>query len=220
MAEPRLTFIDGLLWYLQTRNWAFEKIKTCPTGSHLLDIKMYHYLYFSNLFGAVDIIRDNLKPTGKDAAFEDQVKRGFGNTTDWQYARELRNSIVHRGIDPAAAGHANGNIILVLCPATVQDQKGKKSYSCTFKYLVELAECCNRAVNPAIFEVLESHGLLEPGQMTVGKETTLSAIKDAEVMPEWAKTMALKALGEMDFIKMAEQIASTRINELKGLLGH
>jgi hypothetical protein len=28
--------------------------RTCPVGSQGLDIKMYHYLYFSNLFGAID----------------------------------------------------------------------------------------------------------------------------------------------------------------------
>jgi hypothetical protein len=55
MNDPGLTFLDGLLWYLETRNWAFEKLTICPIGSQALDIKMYHYLYFSNLFGAVDL---------------------------------------------------------------------------------------------------------------------------------------------------------------------
>jgi hypothetical protein len=97
MDDPRLLFFDGLLWYLETRNWAFEKIKTCPTGSQGLDIKMYHYLYFSNLFGAVDLVRDYIKAIGEKVDFEENIKQGFGNDDDYQYARELRNAIVHRG---------------------------------------------------------------------------------------------------------------------------
>ncbi len=65
MNDLRLTFLDGLFWYLETRTWAFEKIKSCPTGSQALDIKMYHYLYFSNLFGAVDIVRDYSREIGE-----------------------------------------------------------------------------------------------------------------------------------------------------------
>jgi len=76
MNDPRLIFVDGLMWYLETRNWAFEKIKACPVGSHLLDIRMHHYLYFSNLFGGVDLVRDYLRPVGEEAAFHDAVKGG------------------------------------------------------------------------------------------------------------------------------------------------
>jgi hypothetical protein len=67
---------------------------------------MYHYLYFSNLFGAVDLVCDYSSAIGEKAVFEANIKRGFGNADDYQYARELRNAIVHRGLDPAAAAHA------------------------------------------------------------------------------------------------------------------
>jgi len=43
-----LHFMDGVLWYLNTRNWAFEKIHSMSKGSQEpLDLQMYHYLYFS-----------------------------------------------------------------------------------------------------------------------------------------------------------------------------
>lgn len=50
VTDPRVAFFDGLLWYLETRQWAREKIEACPHGSSEQDIKMFHYLYFANLF--------------------------------------------------------------------------------------------------------------------------------------------------------------------------
>ena len=40
-----LHFMDGVLWYLKTRDWAFEKIHGMFEGSQeSLDLQMYHYL--------------------------------------------------------------------------------------------------------------------------------------------------------------------------------
>jgi hypothetical protein len=44
VAWQRLQFIDGLIGYLDIRQWAFEKICTSPVGSNLVDLKMHHYL--------------------------------------------------------------------------------------------------------------------------------------------------------------------------------
>ena len=56
-----LQFMDGLLWYLRTRDWAFEKIQNMSKGSQEpLDAQMYHCLYFSKLLGDVDYVNDYL----------------------------------------------------------------------------------------------------------------------------------------------------------------
>ena len=77
MDDPRLLFFDGLLWYLETRSWAFDKLKACPAASQLQDIKMYYYLYFSNLCGAIDRVLDYVKEASIQSDFEDKVKNGF-----------------------------------------------------------------------------------------------------------------------------------------------
>ncbi len=215
----RSTFFDGLLWYLQTRNWAFEKIRDCPVGSQGLDIKMYHYLYFSNLFGAIELVRDFARKMDGQPDIEDAIRSGFGGNDDYTYARELRNAIIHRGIDPAAAGHADGQVLYVLCPPGVTDRAGKKNLSCSFKYTVQLADRCNQAANPVILEFLERNGFLAAGGMSAGKEDTLKAIEESTAMPDWAKAMAVQAIGQMDYGQLAATIAETRINEVKALLG-
>jgi hypothetical protein len=190
-----------------------------PTGSQGLDIKMYHYLYFSNLFGAVDLVRDYSKALGEAADLEETIKRGFANADDYLYARELRNAIVHRGFDPATAGHAQDKMLFILCPPAVQDRAGKKSYGCSFTYTVQLAEYCSRIVNGAIFTFMESHGFFEPGKFTLTKEDTLEAVKASTAMPDWAKAMAEQAFANIDFPQMAAAMEATRIKNLKKLLG-
>jgi hypothetical protein len=216
--RPTTDLFDGLLWYLETRNWAFAKMKACPMGTYSLDIKMYHYLYFVNLFGGVDLVGDYLKPLGEEAAFHDAVKRGFAGA-DYDYARQLRNSVVHRGLDPAGSAHVDGAVVRVLCPAKVYDQGGNNSYICTFRYTVELADHCNQAVNPAIFEVLERHGFLDPAQIIVSKKEAMEEIRNSEATPDWAKAMAQKLIYEVDFDDVASKIAATRIKQIKTLLG-
>jgi hypothetical protein len=215
--RSRLIFFNGLLWYLETRNWAFEKIRICPMGSHPLDMKMHHYLYLSNLFGSIDLVRDYLRPLDEEAAFHDAVKHGFAGTN--KYARQLRNAVIHRGFDPSASGHADGTTVKALCPANVYDQHGGKSYTCTFRYTVELADCCNQIANAAIFEALNRHAFLDPGQHLVSKEETMEAIRLAAVMPDWAKAMAQEAFNNIDYGRVSTEIAATRIKQVKSFLG-
>jgi hypothetical protein len=85
-----LQFMNGLLWYLTTRGWASEKIQNMSKGSQEpLDTQMYHYLYFSNLLGAVDYANDYLHSFNIIANFEAEL--GHDN---YLYIRELRNSVV------------------------------------------------------------------------------------------------------------------------------
>ena len=219
MDASRSVFFDGLLWYLETRNWAFEKMRTCPVGSQGLDIKMHHYLYFSNLFGAIEIARDYSRKIGTSSDIGETIRQGFGGTDDYQYARELRNAIVHRGIDPAMAGHTDNNVLYVVCPSGVTDRAGKKSLSCSFKYTVQLAQRCNQVVNPVILKFLEENRFLAAEQMTVNKEETLKAIRDTESMPDWAKAMAVEAFDKIDFDQMTKTTVKTRIGHVKELLG-
>lgn len=179
----------------------------------------YHYLYFSNLFGAIEIARDYEKETCAALDLEETIRQGFGGTDDYRYARELRNSIIHRGIDPAAAGHAHGNFLQVLCPAVVTDRTGKKMFSSSFKYTVQLADCCNEVVNPVILRFLESNGFLVPDGMKADKQETLKAIRDSTAMPDWAKALAMQSFEGIDFDHMAADIAETRIKRVKELLG-
>jgi hypothetical protein len=218
--DAALRLFGGLLWYLEARNWAFEKMKTSPHGSNAFDLRMHHSLFFVNLMSAVDHVADYLKDNKANPdAFIDRIKDGFGKGDDYNYVRELRNSVVHRGFDPSAAGHSDQTILHILCPAAVEGRNGR-TYSCSFKYLGELAQKCREAIDPAISNVLEGLNLFNPQLHEANRTETMNAIESATEMPDWAKVLAKQAFDQMDFADVAQKVAKSRIDNMRKLLAH
>ncbi len=67
-------------------------------------MRMYHSLYITDLLSVIDIIHE--RPVkGFKEHLEDTLKTPELSGVDvLGYLRELRNGIVHRGIDPTAGG--------------------------------------------------------------------------------------------------------------------
>lgn len=133
--------------------------------------------------------------------------------------RELRNAIIHRGLDPTAAGHADDTKIYVLCPPDVQDRQGKKSYTAPVEYLVELAAHCNAIVNPAIADVLNHVDLFDSLPHMVKKEDVQAAISNSTEIPDWTKAMAEKAWDEINYPNFAAEMAVARTRKMRTPLG-
>jgi hypothetical protein len=181
---------------------------------------MCHSLYFVNLLSATDHISDHLQDNkAARSAFESQLEAGFGNAQDLKYVRELRNAIVHRGLDPAAAAHSNGAFLRVLCPDSVPDRKNRETYTCTFKYMDELAVHCNKAANAAIADALDRLEMFDPVQHIISEEELHTTVSASTAMPDWAKDMARNAFSEMNFSALATGVATNRITQMRNLLG-
>jgi hypothetical protein len=220
MDQGALRLFGGLLWYLQARNWAFEKMKASPHGSNGFDLRMHHSLFFVNLISAVDHVSDYLTESkANPSAFIDRVRDGFGKNDDYTYVRALRNSVVHRGFDPSAAGHSDQTTLYILCPALIED-RNRKTYSCSFKYLLELAQKCREVIDPAITDVLEGLDLFNPKLHEPNQAETMNAVDSATEMPDWAKVLARQAFDRMDFADLASKVAQSRVDNMRKLLAH
>ncbi len=217
--DAALRLFGGLLWYLEARNWALEKMKASPHGSHPFDIRMHHSLFFVNLMSAVDHVADELKKDNKATrdAFIDRVRGDFEQSDDYNYVRKLRDAVIHRGFNPVAAGHFDQTTLHVLCPATVEDQGGK-AYSCSFRYLRELAQKCREVIDPAIRDVLEGFGLFDPKIHEPNRVETMNAVASSTAMPDWAKALAEQAFDRMDFADAASRLANSRVDDMRKLL--
>jgi hypothetical protein len=215
----RQQFVDGLLGYLDIRQWAFEKIRANPVGSNLIDLRMYHYLYFSNLFGAVEIVQDYLSIPTEKKAFADHLQQGFPKPGDYIYARELRNSIVHRGLDPTMQGTEKGDFVFALCPPIVFKRNSGDGYVCSTPLLVDLAAACNKASNMAILKIIEREGLLDAASHILEQEPIFETFGEESHIPDWAEDMAEDAFATTDFEGMAIEIAQARVQKLRSLLG-
>jgi hypothetical protein len=147
------------------------------------------------------------------------VKQGFAVRGDYDYARELRNSIVHRGLNPAALGTQVGACVFALCPPVVFDRSGKNGRVCSFPLLADLAAACNKASGLAIQAVLEGEGLLDTAAHSPNKAQTLDEVAASPHMPDWAKAMAADAFEAMNFEAMATDLAKARVQQLRAHLG-
>jgi hypothetical protein len=182
-------------------------------------MRVHHSLYFVNLLSSIDHICDHLHDQPAHRAFLDQIEDGFGRTDNFKYVRELRNEIVHRGLDPTVAGHADDTTVYVLCPPKVQDRQRKESYTCSFKYIVQLAAHCTAVVDPAISATLNRLDLFNPTRHMVCEEDVRAAVRNSTAMPDWAKAMSERSFDEIDYSELAMKLAAARIKRMRGLLG-
>lgn len=226
---------DGLVLYLQIRDWAFEKMQAHPKGRLALDLEVHQYLYISNALASADFVGETL--FGKDfrsPAYETDYERSLIAAFDaapkssssatgreaYAYVRELRNSVVHRGLGSATAGHANDSFVFALCPTSVTDSTGKNTYQSPWKYMVELAIAANLAFNSVIYAELQKRHYFDPENFKIAPlSETLSAIDANDAMPDWAKAMAREAFAKLDYPKLSAKIRDTRLRELKTRLG-
>jgi hypothetical protein len=119
---------------------------------------------------------------------------------NYGYIRELRNAIVHRGLNIASAAHFAADVPLLIAPKTIANQSGRIHYKAFSYYVLGLVERCEAVVGPTIEARLNTLGLLEraPDDQEVFAEN-LAHIERSAAMPDWAKKMSLENIGAVDF---------------------
>jgi hypothetical protein len=211
-------FADSLIGYLAIRQWAFEKIGAASTDSDLMDLRVHHYLYFTNLFGAIDLILDSLASKEEQVHFNADLSSGFGNESGFLYARELRNALVHRGLDPITETITVDNRLFAFCPQIVFGQGGKKAYARPCPLIYTLATFCNGAANDAIFSVAERKGLLDSTTYQFNMRSTddFEIPDDTEFCPDDIDYESFKLQANE---ASSDDLCQSRIRRLNTLLG-
>jgi len=212
--EKKAEFFGALTWYLEARNWAHDKMRSCPTGSPGFDVRMYHSLYFVYLVGAVDCVGGYLQGQAQEN-FSKRIWEAVRPERKGGYVRVLRNAIVHQGFNLTTAGHAEGTTLREYCPKAVKDRTG--TYERPFKYLGELAEHCDGIVNPAIRHVLHDLDFFNPEPEGINVDKLQAFIRQADC-PDFVKELAPKIIAE-NYPIWAPQMKATAIKNMRRLLG-
>jgi len=185
---------------------------------------MSHCLYFTNVFGAIDLVKDHLLDDAQNEGFENHLRTGFTAPGDYAYARELRNAIVHRGLDPVGHGvqpgqGSEGKYVFAMSPPYVFLRRSQKACVCTRPWLVDLAAACNQASNAAILGVVEREGLLDPAAYILDVPDTAATVKDPDVFPADSAEFQIEDTGWVD-PEVAMEWARSRVRQLHILLGN
>lgn len=190
--------LTSLCWYMSARKTALRaalSFRVPMSDIDRTDMRVHYSGYFSNLSSAIELLRecDSLRLGFEPLLHARLVFDGFEDgEANYAYLRELRNSIIHRGLDITSAMHFVGTFPLILCAPKLQNQRGTKSFHAFDKYLLNVIAKCEAVVGPVMFECLTSVNLLA---LTIDGDAVKAEIRDnvdaSPSMPDHVKTMAL-----------------------------
>lgn len=213
---------SALEWYFESKNLAIKNALgfRCPLSpEQQKELRQYYSEYFVALVSATELLCD---PSYEfSMRFKDQISSALSFDTfpdgkgNYDYIRELRNSIVHRGFDVCSAAHVYEDRLLVVAPAKVSDRNGRKSFPAFGNYLVEIIAKCEGTVGPLIAKHLKEVGLLKPllTQDQASAEAS-RCLSEAPTVPDWVKQHASSFISQLDFV----QVQATAIAKLVDLL--
>lgn len=213
---------SALEWYFESKNLAIKNALgfRCPLSpEQQKELRQYYSEYFVALVSATELLCEpsyefstRFKEQLNDVLSFEAFPDGKGN---YGYIRELRNSIVHRGLDICSAAHIYEDRLLVAAPTKVPDRNGRKSFSAFGKYLIEIIAKCEETVGPLISKHLEEVGLLK--SLLTQDQARAEAnryLVEAAAVPDWVKQNASSHISQLDFV----QLQVSAIEKLVGLL--
>ncbi len=207
MLDKRL---EVIFFYMRNKRYAVSRLKTFipPLDDmRLAEMQVAYGLYFNSLISVIDYINKDLA----QAKIVNDLITIVGGEENYGYIRELRNSIIHRGLDVSSAGTAieNLNIIVPFSPYYVQNQSGNKKYYPFTNNLLQLVKK-TESINLFIFNICKQLQITEYKPMT--KESYKLRIINDPYMPDDVKRMALKTTMNFDKINQElEQIHNQRL---------
>ncbi|AZE95978.1 hypothetical protein C4J96_3879 [Pseudomonas orientalis] len=189
------TIASTVTWHLECAAFSAAEIMSIRPPADRFKMRMHYSLYAANLLGAVDAIQDALGPDF-ETAIESALPLGsFSGEQVFGYLRELRNGVVHRGVDLTAGGELIGELVCALAPTQVTNRGGKKVYFAPTRLLVDLFQHSDQKMKPILEEALDS--VLSALSSTASEDDVAQAhdfLESVGHMPEWAKQVAKQSI--------------------------
>jgi hypothetical protein len=213
--------LHSLLWYMSARQTALRAALSFCTPlsvTEQTDIRVHYAGYFLNLLAATELFRETtaLPPNYFEAQlYARLVFPGFQDgAANYSYIRELRNAVVHRGLDLTSAAHVDGNFPMIIAEPKVQNQKGTKTFVAFGQYLLDVIAKCESVVGSVMLDCLNSAGIFEA---TIDAEPAIAeyrrAVEQSHAMPEPIKAMALATEFKPEWAAAAHSSVATKLRE-------
>ncbi|HEX5330050.1 hypothetical protein, partial [Sulfuricurvum sp.] len=123
--------------------------------------------------------------------------------SNYNYLRELRNSIVHRGYDITCASHFNDNFPMLLAPESIPNRNANEEYLAFGLYIIELIEKIESVIGDIIFDHVQIIDLYKQTYTTEEQiELLVKFITKIKFIPESVRKMAQEEIPKIDFSKI------------------
>jgi hypothetical protein len=200
---------SAISWYFESKNLALRnavRLRSPLSVEQQSDLRQYYSQYFVGLVSATELLRE---PTYEHSErFNGELSATFifdsfpNGADNYSYIRELRNSVVHRGLDICSTAHVHEGFVFVAAPPEISDRGGKKAFPTFGFYLIEVIAKCEQTIGPLIARHLETVGLLKP---LLSQEQALAEasqfLSRCAAVPDWVKHQASQVLPTLDFVQ-------------------
>ncbi|WP_076098260.1 hypothetical protein [Chromobacterium subtsugae] len=173
--------LGSLSWYMSARKTALRAALSFRTPLSVIDqvdIRVHHSGYFTNLLAAIDLLIENSTLNPNDFKLQLESRFVFDEFQDGKanhsYIRELRNAIVHRGLNITSAAHIQEDFPLFLSELVVKNRDKTKLHYAFDTYLLGIIKKCESVVCHVMFDYLNAANIFES---TVDIETTTEECK-------------------------------------------
>jgi hypothetical protein len=180
----------------------------------IFHLRMYYSLHITNLMSIIDMMSEFYQePFSVEESRALATSKHSGRDI-LGYTRELRNSIVHRGVDLIAAGQVVDGLVRPVAPPEVWDRDRKRSYAAPTYLLRDLLIHCEVATKSTIALFVQPN--LDNAALadSAAFQGTLEVIGANPVVPEWARNVAAEHLTA----EMLSDAKKGQIKKLKRLL--
>lgn len=221
MSAVHQILLPSLCWYMSARRTSLRaalSFRAPLSALDQIDLRVHYSAYFSNLLSATELLREttSLQPKDFEARLHASlVFEGFQDgEANYSYLRELRNSIVHRGLNITSAAHIDANFPMILAEPEVQNQWRTKTFFAFDKYLLHVIAKCESVVGSVMLECLTDANLLSAAiDADADAAEYREAILRSHAMPDHFKTMALEMEFKPEWAQAARQSMVTQLQE-------
>lgn len=213
--------LNSLSLYLSTRRTSLRaalQMRAPLSAEQAEDLRIHYSNYFVNLLSAIEAIREDEQFEAK--RFAEALESNFASkdspsgANNYAYIRELRNAIVHRGLNLFSTAHFPENVPLLVAPNQITNKSGNRRYESFSFYVLGVIERCESVVGPTIEAHLENIGLFEKyPDSEESLAESLEFIESSVVIPDWAKKMAQATIGKVDF-HVIHQASVAKLREI------
>lgn len=223
LVADRIEVLAAVKWYFESKNLSLRSALSFQaplSASGITDMRTYYSQYFVSLGSVTELLLEKERE-GWDRFREllyshlgNELKQANGENI-YLYIKELRNAIVHRGLDISAAAHFLTNAPLLLLPDKLADRWKKREHAAPTKYVAQLIKVCECAIGPAVETHLCNLGLFKDDvEVEELRMNYLSSVQASSAMPENVRTVALGEVHSIDHLMVYGQFLEAVRNVL------
>lgn len=210
-----IEILAAISWHLECMVLAAAAIDNFRPPADGFQMRMHYSIYVTNLMSAIDMMLD-IHGKAFQTALEHNLKTSkFSGADVLGYLRELRNEIVHRGLNPTSGSLGVGALVRAVAPHIVKSRNGDRSYHAPAPLLCDIFVHCEIGTKPIIEQFLETSldelASANPKSMLDDALNKFIAIPH---VPDWVKEMARKHLKP----EMLVEAQTSKISKLRELL--